>query len=333
MIPNARFIELLGDIEPSPTTIQRASAAHTAVRDHLWAEPSFKDRMVDDFLVGSYFRDTALRPQTIGNEVERPDVDIAIVTNHKQHDTPDDVLNGLCRSLRKNFQVERINKRSVHLISPGAVMDVVPLIRNGPAFLIPDRDSGGWLDTNPPYHTQWSEVQNKKFGGRFIPTVKLTKWWRRQNPTGKRPKGFANEVLVAMHAPPLVAHYGEAFAQFLENVAATYGTAADASIKPFIPDPAFPVTNDVLSKCTLPQWKAFIEKVRVHAHYARRAQATSELDEATLLWKRVFGDRFRSTEASAKVSSSYSYANAAAPAGGLSFPAANAAPNTPRDFA
>lgn len=332
MIPNERFLELLKDIEPSPSTKSRASAAHTGVRNHLWGEPGFKAWMIHDFLTGSYFRDTALRPQTIDGEIERPDVDVAIVTNHTQSDAPDDVLNALSKSLRKEFHVERINKRSVHLITPGAVMDVVPLICNGTAFLIPDRDTQGWLHTNPPYHSGWSEDQNKKFGGRFTRTVKLVKWWRRHNWTGKRPKGFANEVLVAMHAPSAVSHYGEAFAQFLENIAATYGQGADANIKPFIPDPAFPATNDVLSKCTIPQWKAFIDKVRIHAEFARRAQTTSDLDEATRLWKRIFGERFKSTEASARTSSSYGYASAAAPVG-LSFPAANAAPNTPREFA
>ena len=35
MVPNTRFLELLRDIEPSPTTVKDASSAHTAVRDHL----------------------------------------------------------------------------------------------------------------------------------------------------------------------------------------------------------------------------------------------------------------------------------------------------------
>jgi hypothetical protein len=35
MVPAARFTELLADIEPSPTTKERASSAHTAICKHL----------------------------------------------------------------------------------------------------------------------------------------------------------------------------------------------------------------------------------------------------------------------------------------------------------
>ena len=44
MVPNSRFLELLRDIEPSPTTVTDASSAHTSVRDHLESHPVFGDR-------------------------------------------------------------------------------------------------------------------------------------------------------------------------------------------------------------------------------------------------------------------------------------------------
>jgi hypothetical protein len=46
-----------------------------------------------------------------------------------------------------------------------------------------------------------SHWKNIRFETRFKPVVKLFKWWRRENKTGKRPKGFVLEVLVAKHAP------------------------------------------------------------------------------------------------------------------------------------
>ncbi len=52
MVPAARFTELLADIEPSPTTKERASSAHTAIRKHLADHDTFSDRWVDDFLCG-----------------------------------------------------------------------------------------------------------------------------------------------------------------------------------------------------------------------------------------------------------------------------------------
>src|SRR5215210_6055250 len=92
MVPNARFKELLADIEPSPTTTTAASAAHTDVRKHMRAHPDFKDRWAGDFLAGSYSRDTAIRPKKAEDGYERPDVDIIMETSFNTSDHPNDVL-------------------------------------------------------------------------------------------------------------------------------------------------------------------------------------------------------------------------------------------------
>lgn len=114
-LPNARFIELLADIEPSATTRSRASGGHTGVRDHLKNQAKFKDRYVSSFLSGSYARDTSIRPHTTEDGQERPDVDTIVVTSHEASDHPDAVLKELCRALEDSgngYAVERINKRS-----------------------------------------------------------------------------------------------------------------------------------------------------------------------------------------------------------------------------
>src|SRR3954452_4438909 len=63
MVPNARFLELLADIEPSPTTQGYAQSVHLSVRNHLRCHEEFKARWEQDFLAGSYARDTAIRPK------------------------------------------------------------------------------------------------------------------------------------------------------------------------------------------------------------------------------------------------------------------------------
>ena len=212
-------------------------------------------------------------------------------------------------------------------------MDVVPVIAVGGMYMIADRETGQWKFTNPPEHTNWSSAQNTTFKGQFKPLVKLTKWWRRINPTGKRPKGFVIEVLVAMHAPKNEPHWGEAFAKLLENIHAAHGTAAALGIKPFINDPAVP-GNDILAKVTVAQWKDFIEKVRVYADVARRAQSEDDMEEATRLWRRVFGDRFKSTSNVARAATAGGFAAAPVAPAAYSFPDKPAAPtNQPRGFA
>jgi hypothetical protein len=299
MVPNARFLELLADIEPSPTTVSDASCAHTAVRDHLQSHHTFGDRWKGDFLAGSYARDTAIRPKRSGDGYERPDVDIIVVTNYGTSDHPDDVLQDVADALEPDFEVERINKRSVRVITPKAEIDVVPVVEDGKAYQLPDRDLGHWKGTNPPGHNDWSRNTNDAFDCRFKPLVKLFKWWRRENPTGKRPKGFVLEVLVSLHAPRGETHYGEAFAMMLKNIYDNYGALAAIGSKPFIQDPSLP-GSDILSKVSITDWKNFVERVRVHADYARRAQDEQDLEEATRLWRKLFGDRFNPTAQPAK---------------------------------
>lgn len=334
MVPNARFTELLTDIEPSNTTTSNASSAHNGVREHLEGHDTFSDRWVTSFLSGSYARDTSIRPQTSSDGQEMPDVDIIVVTNFAETDDPDDVLTEIRDALEDGddgYTVERINKRSVRVETWQADMDIVPVIEVWNGYMIADRETGTWKYTNPPEHTRWSSEKNAAFDGRFKRLVKLLKWWRRHNPSGKRPKGFVLEVLVAMHAPRDETHHGEAFAQLLENIYATYATQASMGVKPFIPDPAA-ANNDILAKVTIAQWQEFIEKVRVHAGYARRAQDEQDMEKATELWRRVFGDRFKTTANAANVANYSSYAAATAPAG-YTFPDAMAAPNKPRGFA
>ena len=335
MVPAARFIELLADIEPSQTTVSRASGGHTSLRDHLKTQAQFKDRYVSSFLSGSYARDTSIRPHTSEDGQERPDVDIIVVTNHETSDHPDAVLRELCRAIEdrgQGYAVERINKRSVRVETWQAEMDVVPVVVAGHGYMIPDRENGTWKFTNPPVHTQWSLERNAAFDGRFKPLVKLFKWWRRVNWSGRRPKGFVLEVLVGRHAPAGETHYGEAFAQMLANIHAAYGPLAAIDRKPFLADPADP-SNDILSKVSLAQWKDFVEKVRVYADVARRAQTASDMEEATRQWRRVFGDRFRSTANLAKAASIGSLAAAVPSQTAYTFPNAMAAPKTPRGFA
>ena len=335
MLPNARFNDLLADIEPSPTTKDQASKAHTAVRNHLRNHVKYKNRWLRDFLAGSYTRDTAIRPRKIEGEIERPDVDTIIVTNHSTSDAPDDVLQELADALADGFTVERINKRSVRVVTANAEIDVVPVVEDGEQYQLPDRDLGHWKATNPPKHTTWSSEQNEDFDGRFKPLVKMHKWFRRENKTGKRPKGFVLEVLTSLNAPRDEKHWGEAFAQMLEQMHENYGANAQAGFKPFIEDPAIP-GSDIMSKVSITDWKAFMEKVRVHAGYARRAQEEEDDEEATRLWRKIFGDRFPSGAKAVKsenLARVATVAPAAAVGTGFQFPDRNAAPTAPRSFA
>ena len=336
-VPNSRFHELLQDLEPSPTTTNRAKGAHTSIRNHLRTQAQFRARYVTSFLSGSYARDTSIRPQTLADGQERPDVDIIVVGAFNQYERPDLVLREVARALEdggRGYDVERINKRSVRVETARAEMDIVPVYALPSGYMIADRETGSWTFTDPPEHSAWSTRQNALFGGRFKPLVKMFKWWRRSHPTGsQRPKGFVLEALVAEHAPRNVTHFGEAFAQMLASIFDAHGHLASLNYKPPIADPAVP-QNDILAKVTVPQWTEFIDKVRVYADLARRAQDTADMEEATRLWQRVFGRRFRATANPARGATVGGFAAAAAPSASYSFPDVPATPpSKPRGFA
>ncbi|MER9526643.1 nucleotidyltransferase [Mesorhizobium sp. M0292] len=289
MVPNARFEELLKDIEPKQSIKDAASEAHYSIRDYLRAHPVFSERLKFDFLAGSYSRHTAIRPSSVDGEKFRPDVDVYVELRYDFRADARQILSNLGRVLKHDFDVERTNRRSVRIRTPLVDVDVVPLRSAGNGFSIPDRLSQQWTQTNPLFHNGWSAGMNEEFGNRFKPLVKLIKWWRRVNFGSSRPKGFALEILAAEQAPCDETHYGEAFAQFLENIEEEYGDNLDE--RPKLDDPAVR-GNNILSKVSLADWRDFMALASEHARTARLAQEIDDERLAMRLWRRVLGPRF-----------------------------------------
>ena len=328
-IPQARFKEFLTDIEPSPTTISNASSAHQELRDFLKSDEDFKNYHQKDFLSGSYFRDTAIRPREKNGQTERPDVDIIVVTNHSISDDPKDVVDLLFKTLGKKYPNIRRQARSVGIESNKANMDVVPVIPCGTMYLIPDRKQEEWLLTNPPGHTNWTTQMNTLAGERFKPLVKLMKWWRRENPTrAKKPKGFVIECVTAECMNYLETYYGELFVQILENIVTKYELDALLNTVPNIPDPAG-TGNYVTDGITPAAFADFFNKAKAHAELGRKALNETDVEKATKLWKKIFGDRFPKTESSR----SESLLERPVRPSSLTFPNRSVTPNKPKGFA
>lgn len=328
-IPQTRFTEFLRDIEPSKSTKNDASSAHTTLRDFLKDDADFKVYHVDTFLSGSYRRNTAIRPQKREDETERPDVDIIVVTNHTLTDKPKEVVDLLYTTLKKKYSNIRRQARSVGIKASKADMDVVPIIPYGAMYLIPDRKQESWLLTNPPKHTTWTTETNQAAGGRFKPLVKLNKWWRRENRTiSKKPKGFVIECITAECMDYVETYYGELFVKTLEEIVEKYRLNVDLNIVPTIADPGgsgTPVTNGI----TPDAFNGFYNKVKKHAELGRKALSETDPEKATELWQQIFGERFPETKGTKSESL------LAAPVGltSPSFPNRPVIPNKPRGFA
>jgi hypothetical protein len=329
VIPQARFQEFLQDIEPSPTTKKSASEAHNDLRDFLKKDETYSKYHIDDFLSGSYVRDTAIRPMKNGDGVERPDVDIIVVTNHTQSDDPNKIIDTLFNTLKKKYSNIRRQNRSIHIDYYKADMDIVPAIKDGTTYMIPDRKAKTWIVTDPEKHTQWTTERNNATDGRFKPLVKIVKWYRRQHPTSsKKPKGLTIECMVAECMDCYETDYSTLFVTTLEEMVSRYSSCKITGNVPYISDPAVP-GNSLCEGIDHNAFLEFYDQLKSDSEKARKALDNDDLDEATNLMKEVLGDRFPKSPSSGKANSLLK----SSIAGIACFPNKPVNPNKPGSFA
>lgn len=335
MTTQQQFLDMLSEIEPSPSTVTACSSAHNTLRDALAEHEEFGDVHVTTFLSGSYKRDTAVRPTTVGGVTQRPDVDIIAVTDHTSDDEPKTVLDAVHQALvDAGYENLTVNRRSINVRMVTVDMDVVPVIEHGDAYLIPDIHLEEWIPTNPPAHTQWTIDVNARAGGRFKKLVKLFKWWRRLHMPAdlKRPKGFILECLVAQHMSYTESNLETLFVTLLETVRDSYGWYADNDLVPFLDDPGV-TGNNVFSAVKADEFKTFYDKLSEQATLARKAKNETDSDEALKLWRQVLGSRFPGSASNRSESALATSLLRPTVGVGLTFPAVPVYPNKPGGFA
>jgi len=332
LVTQQQFLDFLNDIEPSDTTKANASAAHTALRRFLREDDRLREHHVESFLSGSYKRNTSIRPRTKNGNVNRPDIDIIVVTNHTLLDHPPDVVDLLYWTLRKEYPEIRRQARSVGIRTNVADMDVVPIIQpggDGTTMYIPDRKLEKWVVTNPPGHTTWTTAVNSRSGGRFKPLVKLTKWWRRENPTvSKRPKGFVVECFAEQCFDPQETQYADLFLGTLEQIVGKYAFNITLGTVPPISDPSV-LGNSVTNGMTFAAFEGFYNKAKERAELGRKAQDEPDADKSLAMWRKIFGPRFPVSGRSKAAS----LLNEAVIIEGLTFPDWPVVPRKPGGFA
>lgn len=335
MTTQQQFVDMLSEIEPSDSTVAACSSAHKTLRDALAEHDGFSEVHVRTFLSGSYKRDTAIRPTRVDGVLQRADVDIIAVTNHTSDDDPEVVLDAVHQALvDAGYKNLTINRRSINVKLVTVDMDVVPVIENGDAYLIPDIHLEEWLDTNPDAHTDWTIATNIKAGGRFKKLVKLFKWWRRLHMPAdlKRPKGFILECLVANHMSYTETNLETLFVTLLEAIRDAYYLTVLLGQVPSLEDPGVP-GNNVFSAVKVEEFKTFYEKVSEHAALARKAKDETDDKEALKLWREVLGSCFPASASQRSDSEKATSLLRPALGAGLTFPATAVYPNKPGGFA
>ncbi|MHA6779631.1 CBASS oligonucleotide cyclase [Pseudonocardia saturnea] len=140
----------------------------------------------DDFLTGSYRRETKTKPLR--------DVDIMIVLADRDYldRHPRNVLTDVEAALAPKYGQNRVepDRRAVRVDFDvvGDVtgldvvsFDVVPAFADDVNYLIPDDVLGEWISTNPKVHAEKATAANQAFAKQWKPLVKMIKSWNGQH--------------------------------------------------------------------------------------------------------------------------------------------------------
>ena len=173
------FLRLKSNLEITQTEQDTAVRRHTSIRDYV----SSQWNLIDDFLTGSYRRDTKTK--------KLKDIDIFIVIDAAgaqagyRAQSPAEVLNDLETLLADRWPGAHRDGMAIVIPfgSDDEVMsiDVVPAFdRKGGGYFIPDPHAGTWIATNPKRHHELSIAKNDQCDGKFVPFVKMIKGINRE---------------------------------------------------------------------------------------------------------------------------------------------------------
>lgn len=168
------FDQLIHKLELTAREQDEASRQQNVLRDNLRANLA----ITHDFLSGSYRRRTAIRPLK--------DIDLVLVLDEVKHrglrsEPPQTTLALVRKALvhaYPNAAPPREQARSVNIEFRGTEIgyDLVPAFRHADGgYLIPDRERGAWIRSDPERHRQACIAANQSAGNMLNPLIKMAK--------------------------------------------------------------------------------------------------------------------------------------------------------------
>ncbi len=277
------FTNLRHNLEITPTEQNLAKARHEAIRDFVRSHWD----LADDFLTGSYRRDTKTK--------KLKDIDIFVVLDANgsqagfRDQAPIQVINSLETLLRQKWSSAARDGMAV-VIPYGPddevmSIDVVPAFtRDDGGYYIPNPSAGGWIATNPKRHHELSIAKNADCDGKYVPFVKMIKGINRELGEPVSPS-FLLEVMAQSLVKPPIGRYQDEIVLLLATAAERIGDEW--------PDPAG-LGGDVNSVMNGTQKLTAANALNQARAVAERAvdledegQERAAYDE----WKKLFGNR------------------------------------------
>lgn len=280
------FEEYRSELEITKSEQDAASKRQEEIRDFL----DGRFELEDDFLTGSYKRETKTRPLK--------DVDIFCVlkatrTNvdgyRKQGASV--VLRAFRNALQKKYgdKVSDPGRRSVSVdFGPQERImgfDVVPAFAEKGHYVIPDTTTGGWIDTDPTDHEEKATEKNKAGDKKWKPLVKMVKGWNRHRDKVIRPSFLIEVMALDLVELPFTSYPYELqmfFANAAERIADGW------------PDPAGlgPDVNDAMTAAEKASAATALREAQAAAARARRLAEAGHETDALRVWKELMGPLF-----------------------------------------
>ena len=187
-----KFLEFKQNIEPTDSQIEQISISNNNIREKL--SNSNIIEIIDSFLIGSYSRNTLIRPIN--------DIDIFLKVHYGRHNKllPKQIINMLhCKAIRI------FSKSTIKSDSPCVIIDfehctfeLIPYFAydNIPdIFIIPNHDGSNFIHSSPFKINELLTKSNEQHDGKLIPLIKMIKNWKRKFPAAKFIKSFIIEIL------------------------------------------------------------------------------------------------------------------------------------------
>lgn len=286
------FERFLHNIEPSPTTKKYISSIQSNLREYLENHSTYKNKLIDTFLTGSYAKHTSIRPTKFDGKT---DVDIVVVTNYTESDDSKEVLDELYKVCKEKYLKVTKQSRSIGIEMQGIEVDVVPMIEDNLSgmYKIGNKKDGTWKKTNPKGHINWCINMNKDNNDKFVRIVKIFKWWRKNNcpDTVKYPKGITLEKIVADNLYDCNNQYEKIVFNTMKNIQNAYEQYIETGIKPFVSDPGIP-SNNLSDSYEFNDFKSFFNKIKTHIKLLEESNFSNEA------WRRILGTEFSKDESS-----------------------------------
>lgn len=284
----AAFEKFTHRLEITKTEERDASRRHQEVRDHLRSRLNVDD----DFLTGSYKRDTKTKPLA--------DVDVFLVLGDvTERDDPNDVLMRVHEALVEKYGESRlVTDRPAVRIDFGQEnagvddkvmsIEVVPAIVKGDHYRIADPAKSGWMSTDPKRHAILTTDANRAFSNEWKPTVKMIKAWNRNQGEPVVPSFLIEVMALKLLNGGWVGPYPRELRMF-------FASAAERIDETWA-DPAglgSPVSDRLhLNPLAVEQARVALRDAERQCGEAIRLEQSSGSGVANEVWQRLFGPLF-----------------------------------------